>query len=351
MPLELRAWPGGRGTESASGHVQKAASSPGSSHRNPSGEPGGGDNNVPKGTGRLKKALKRKHPQPPLDTAMSESTTAALPDHGTQGTAQGSPPPSTDSHGLAQETSREPFRAQGRRLVRGVPRDCRLFANRKKSKSHASLAEMDVHILKLSLPYRGFSFQILVFDQENFQGQQKEFTRECLNLGDHGFDRVRSIIVATGPWVAFEQSNLRGEMFVLEKGEFPRWDTWSSSSCSDRLRSLRPVRMHEAQEQKILLFERASYKGNKMEVQDSDMPSLWVHGFCGHVGSVKVPSGTWVGYQYPGYRGCQYLFERGDFGHWNEWLAFQPQVQAVRRVRDMRWGPKDYALPLESPLG
>lgn len=32
-------------------------------------------------------------------------------------------------------------------------------------------------------------------------------------------------------------------MFVLEKGEYPRWDTWSSSYRSDRLMSFRPVRM------------------------------------------------------------------------------------------------------------
>lgn len=44
-------------------------------------------------------------------------------------------------------------------------------------------------------------------------------------------------------WVAFEQSNFRGEMFVLEKGEYPRWDTWSSSYRSDRLMSFRPIRM------------------------------------------------------------------------------------------------------------
>ena len=31
-------------------------------------------------------------------------------------------------------------------------------------------------------------------------------------------------------WVAYEQANMRGEMFILEKGEYPRWDTWSSSS-------------------------------------------------------------------------------------------------------------------------
>lgn len=46
---------------------------------------------------------------------------------------------------------------------------------------------------------------------------------------------------------------------------------------------------------------------------------------------------SWVGYQYPGYRGYQYLFETGDFRHWNEWCAFQPQLQSIRRVRDMQW--------------
>lgn len=44
-------------------------------------------------------------------------------------------------------------------------------------------------------------------------------------------------------WVAYEQSNLRGEMFILEKGEYPRWDTWSSSYRSDCFVSLRPIRM------------------------------------------------------------------------------------------------------------
>lgn len=44
-------------------------------------------------------------------------------------------------------------------------------------------------------------------------------------------------------FVAFEQTNLRGEMFILEKGEYPRWDTWSNSYRSDCLMSLRPIRM------------------------------------------------------------------------------------------------------------
>lgn len=40
---------------------------------------------------------------------------------------------------------------------------------------------------------------------------------------------------------------------------------------------------------------------------------------------------------YPGYRGRQYVFEHGDFKHWNDWGATAPQIQSVRRVRDMQW--------------
>lgn len=41
--------------------------------------------------------------------------------------------------------------------------------------------------------------QLVVFEQENFQGRRVEFSGECLNLGDRGFERVRSLIVASGP--------------------------------------------------------------------------------------------------------------------------------------------------------
>ncbi|KAG8455749.1 hypothetical protein GDO86_001805 [Hymenochirus boettgeri] len=182
-------------------------------------------------------------------------------------------------------------------------------------------------------------FKIVVFEQENFQGRHMELLNECGNLGERGFDRVRSVIVESGPWVAYEQSTFRGEMFILEKGEYPRWDTWSSSYRSDCFMSLRPIRM-DGQEHKIALYECIDFKGNKMEIIEDDVPSLWAYGFCDRVGSVRVPSGTWVGYQYPGYRGYQYLFENCDYKHWNEWCAYQPQIQSIRRIRDKQWHQK-----------
>lgn len=44
-------------------------------------------------------------------------------------------------------------------------------------------------------------------------------------------------------WVGYEQQNMCGEMFILEKGEYPRWDTWSNSYRCDHFMSVRPVRM------------------------------------------------------------------------------------------------------------
>lgn len=104
-----------------------------------------------------------------------------------------------------------------------------------------------------------------------------------------------------------------------------------------------------------------------MEIVDDDVPSLFSYGFTDRVGSIIVSCGTWVfftvqlmgqlklhlksilywhvcqffsswvGYQFPGYRGSQYLLEKGDYRHFNEYGARHPQFQSVRRIRDMQW--------------
>ncbi|XP_059830736.1 beta-crystallin B1-like [Hypanus sabinus] len=180
------------------------------------------------------------------------------------------------------------------------------------------------------------SYRLFVYERENFQGRCQEFTGGCTNLCDAGFDRVGSIRVESGPWVAYELSNFCGEMFVLEKGEYPRWDSWSNSHRNYYIMSFRPVSM-ESEQHKICLYEMAEYKGRKMEIVDNDLPSLFTYGFTDRVGSATVTCGTWVGYQYPGYRGYQYLLERNEYRHWNQWGGRQPQIQSIRRVRDGQW--------------
>ncbi|XP_077806421.1 beta-crystallin B2 isoform X4 [Macaca mulatta] len=61
-----------------------------------------------------------------------------------------------------------------------------------------------------------------------------------------------------------------------------------------------------------------------MEIIDDDVPSFHAHGYQ-KVSSVRVQSGTWVGYQYPGYRGLQYLLEKGDYKDSSDFGARHPQ--------------------------
>lgn len=49
---------------------------------------------------------------------------------------------------------------------------------------------------------------------------------------------------------------------------------------------------------------------------------------------------SWVAYQYPGYRGYQYLFEKGEYKENSEFGAQVPQIKSVRRIRDMQWHPR-----------
>uniref|UniRef100_A0A8C9RB66 Beta-crystallin B3 n=1 Tax=Scleropages formosus TaxID=113540 RepID=A0A8C9RB66_SCLFO len=185
----------------------------------------------------------------------------------------------------------------------------------------------------------GDTYKVVLYELENFQGRKAELSAECKDVMESGLERVGSLLVDSGPWVGYERRSFGGEQFVLEKGEYPHWDAWTSSQKSCSLQSLRPLNV-DGGEHKLQLFESPGFTGRHMEVVDDDVPSLWGHGFQDRVASVKAINGTWVGYTYPGYRGRQFVFEQGDFKHWNAWDATAPQVQSIRRVRDMRWHRK-----------
>uniref|UniRef100_A0A674PJ96 Beta-crystallin B3 n=1 Tax=Takifugu rubripes TaxID=31033 RepID=A0A674PJ96_TAKRU len=174
---------------------------------------------------------------------------------------------------------------------------------------------------------------LAIFEFENFRGKKVQLSGECKDVLEKA-QRVGSVIVESGPWVGFEHPGYVGEQYVLEKGEYPRWSTWTNCQRNYNMSSFRPLKVVK---HKLHLFENEGYEGRKMEIVDDDVPSLWAYGFQDRVASAKVINGTWVGYMYPGYRGCQYVFEHGEFKHWNNWGATAPLIQSVRRVRDMQW--------------
>ncbi|ERE76446.1 beta-adrenergic receptor kinase 1 isoform 1 [Cricetulus griseus] len=132
---------------------------------------------------------------------------------------------------------------------------------------------------------------IIIFEQENFQGHSHELSGPCPNLKETGMEKAGSVLVQAGPWVGYEQANCKGEQFVFEKGEYPRWDSWTSSRRTDSLSSLRPIKV-DSQEHKIILYENPNFTGKKMEIVDDDVPSFHAHGYQEKVSSVRVQSGT-----------------------------------------------------------
>ena len=59
---------------------------------------------------------------------------------------------------------------------------------------------------------------------------------------------------------------------------------------------------------------------------------------------ISSGSSSWVCYQYPGYRGYQYILEcdhhGGDYKHWREWgsHAQTSQIQSIRRAPEAGHG-------------
>uniref|UniRef100_A0A3B3Z908 Beta-crystallin B3 n=1 Tax=Periophthalmus magnuspinnatus TaxID=409849 RepID=A0A3B3Z908_9GOBI len=89
----------------------------------------------------------------------------------------------------------------------------------------------------------GASYKVMLFQFENFQGKKAEFSSECKDVNEKGLEKVASVIVESGPWVAYDRHGFKGEQFILEKGEYPRWDTWTNSQNSHFLLSLRPLKV------------------------------------------------------------------------------------------------------------
>ncbi|KPP73209.1 hypothetical protein Z043_107724, partial [Scleropages formosus] len=187
-------------------------------------------------------------------------------------------------------------------------------------------------------------FRITVWEEENFQGKRCDF-------------------------VGFEYPEYQGQQFILEKGDYPRYEAWSGNSgyrtehllsfrpikCADTLRTIeytnigfvfidKDIKIIQLPQQnhsdsKVTLYECNDLQGRKFEICD-DYPSLQAMGWCSkEVPSIKVNSGAWVAYQFPGYRGYQYILERdrreGEYRNYNEYStqAHTHQIQSIRRIQ------------------
>ncbi|XP_010010535.1 PREDICTED: beta-crystallin A4-like, partial [Nestor notabilis] len=103
--------------------------------------------------------------------------------------------------------------------------------------------------------------QIVVWDEDFFQGKKHEFTTDCYSTAEHGFSTVRSCKIESGAWAGFEHCGFQGQQFVLERGEYPCWEAWSGSNAYhvERMCSFRPIACADHGRSRLMLFEEENF--------------------------------------------------------------------------------------------
>ncbi|MEQ2185343.1 hypothetical protein GOODEAATRI_017262 [Goodea atripinnis] len=168
-------------------------------------------------------------------------------------------------------------------------------------------------------------WKITVYDQEYFQGRRMEFTACCQNIMECGMENIRSLKVECGAyvsndlpfdvlfsfiaeksmliifhrclthsWVGYEHSSFCGQQFVLEKGDYPRFEAYSGSNSYriERMISFRPICCANHKESRMTIFEMENMMGRQFELCD-DYPSLQGMGWMNNeVGSMQIHCGA-----------------------------------------------------------
>ncbi|XP_053119430.1 gamma-crystallin N [Hemicordylus capensis] len=92
------------------------------------------------------------------------------------------------------------------------------------------------------LPQHGEHYRIEVFEGRHFSGRCQEFTEDCSFLLRQGWAKnwINAIkVYGDGAWVLYEEPNYRGQMYVVERGDYSSCNEWQAHSPS--IQSIRRV--------------------------------------------------------------------------------------------------------------
>ncbi|KAG9348742.1 hypothetical protein JZ751_029059 [Albula glossodonta] len=172
-------------------------------------------------------------------------------------------------------------------------------------------------------------FQIIFYEDRNFQGRSYECSSDCADLHSH-FSRCNSIQVESGVWMVYERPNYMGYQYFLRRGEYPDYQRWMG--FNDCVRSCRMIPNHQGSH-RMRIYERSDFGGQMMEFTD-DCPSLYDRFRYNDIHSCNVMDGYWLFFEHPNYRGRQYLMRPGEYRRYNEWGAMSSRIGSMRRI----WG-------------
>ncbi|KAM5164356.1 beta/gamma crystallin domain-containing protein 1 isoform 2-T2 [Mantella aurantiaca] len=188
--------------------------------------------------------------------------------------------------------------------------------------------------------------QIDLFTDPGGLGIMNSFVDDTEELQVYGkLQRTCSIKVHWGVWLIYEEAGFQGIPFILEPGEYPDLSFWNTQEAY--IGSLKPLKMGSRKvevpyEPKIIIFEKPMFEGRQVELDKETMTfeNLKVQEGSEEdaglpfntVGSMRVLSGLWAGYEKPGFDGHQYLLEEGDYEEWSHWGGYNGLLQSLRPI-------------------
>ncbi|XP_050011048.1 beta/gamma crystallin domain-containing protein 2 isoform X4 [Alexandromys fortis] len=182
---------------------------------------------------------------------------------------------------------------------------------------------------------------ISLFSEEGLKGNQVMLTGDLKD--SQGLERplqVASATVSAGLWLLYPKPFFEDTPYILEPGEYPTLEAWSTSGPS--VGSLKPMKLgcpsvEKPGEPKAVVYEAPDFQGQSWEVsrdiynlrqpEDSQSPQLT------SVGSLRILGGCWVGYEKEGFRGHQYLLEEGEYADWSHWGGYDEFLTSLRVIR------------------
>uniref|UniRef100_A0AAY4CD68 Beta/gamma crystallin 'Greek key' domain-containing protein n=1 Tax=Denticeps clupeoides TaxID=299321 RepID=A0AAY4CD68_9TELE len=190
---------------------------------------------------------------------------------------------------------------------------------------------------------------IALFTEPCGHGTHTQYHCETPELCMYGIPQnTGSIKVHSGVWLVYSEPMFQGLLAVLETGEYPTPDTWgfpSPAVGSVRPLCMGPLKVENPAETKALLYEQPGLQGPCVEIQGEvfdvrnghteSTPSAHSHTDTRPlrtVGSMKILSGLWVGYEEVGFEGRQFVLEEGEYLDWTDWGGVSKQLLSVRPV-------------------
>ncbi|KAM6211292.1 very large A-kinase anchor protein [Sarcoramphus papa] len=195
-----------------------------------------------------------------------------------------------------------------------------------------SLRPLKMGGLKVQMP---MNVKIIIYEKTHFGGWSKEFSENISSVpalfdSEEEFQKIGSIRVIGGVWVAYDKERYKGRQYLLEEGDYEDRHSWGGTDSV-----LLSFRFLQADfiESSVALFQSDDEDGKALDIVNEEIPDLERAGFGPETRSILVRSGVWVAYQQKYFCGEQYVLEKGKYKCFFDWGGSSKIIMSIRPIK------------------